>query len=175
LYAIGFNWLNWDDSEQRTYLDSIQPGTTIEVPSFLSQPDDTFELEDENNFLGISAALNVDVVLGDYAVDLTLSGQRTEYQQGEFDLDIKYVIPGSDAQRSFTVEYDTKTETLSAKNAEGVSLQIIEPETVEGEEVDEEAEVEIGKIMVGAEVAATIFKRGSIVLVKYTDGAIESL
>ncbi len=85
------------------------------------------------------------------------------------------MIPGSDAQRSFTVEFDTKTETLSAKNAEGVSLQIIEPETVEGEEVDEEAEVEIGKIMVGEEVAATIFKRGSIVLIKYRDGAIESL
>ena len=164
-----------DAGEETTYASSVTPGSTVNIPTYFKNPEDTFELEDENNFLGISAALNVDVVLGDYAVDLTLSGQRTEYQQGEFDLDIKYVIPGSDAQRSFTVEFDTKTETLSAKNAEGVSLQIIESETVEGEEVDEEAEVEIGKIMVGEEVAATIFKRGSIVLVKYTDGAIESL
>jgi hypothetical protein len=164
-----------DAGEETTYASSVTPGSTVNIPTYFKNPEDTFELEDENNFLGISAALNVDVVLGDYAVDLTLSGQRTEYQQGEFDLDIKYVIPGSDAQRSFTVEFDTETETLSAKNAEGVSLQIIESETVEGEEVDEEAEVEIGKIMVGEEVAATIFKRGSIVLVKYTDGAIESL
>ena len=53
-----------------------------------------------------------------------------------------------------------------------LSLEIIEPETVEGEE---DAEVEIGKIMVGEEVAATILKRGSIVLIKYTGGVIESL
>ena len=154
---------------------TLKPGDTLDAVTGFSYPEDTFELEDEDNFLDISAALNVDVVLGDYAVDLTLSGVRTELEHGEFDLDIKYVIPGSEAQRSFTVEYDTKTESLSAKNAEGVSLEIIEPETVEGEEVDEEAEVEIGKIMVGEEVAATILKRGSIVLIKYTDGAIESL
>jgi hypothetical protein len=164
-----------ESGEKTTYANSVSPGSTVNIPTYLNDPEDTFELEDENNFLGISAALNVDVVLGDYAVDLTLSGQRTEYEQGEFDLDIKYVIPGSDAQRSFTVEYDTKTETLSAKNAEGVSLEIIEPEPVAGEEVDPDAEVEIGKIMVGEEVAATILKRGSIVLIKYTDGAIESL
>jgi len=163
-----------EDGQPIYYRDLILPNASIDIPVGFD-PVDTFELEDENTFLGISAALNVDVVLGDYAVDLTLSGQRTEYEQGEFDLDIKYVIPGSDAQRSFTVEYDTKTETLSAKNAEGVSLEIIEPEPVAGEEVDPDAEVEIGKIMVGEEVAATILKRGSIVLIKYTDGAIESL
>ncbi|TMN91702.1 hypothetical protein CWB72_06260 [Pseudoalteromonas phenolica] len=165
---------SYGEGQSTSYAEQLQPGATVAVPTYLD-PADTFELEDEDNFLDISAALNVDVVLGDYAVDLTLSGVRTELEHGEFDLDIKYVIPGSEAQRSFIVEYDTKTESLSAKNAEGVSLEIIEPETVEGEEVDEEAEVEIGKIMVGEEVAATILKRGSIVLIKYTDGAIESL
>ncbi|ALO43348.1 hypothetical protein [Pseudoalteromonas phenolica] len=161
----------YNSNTDSDYFDSIQVNTATVVPTYF-MPEDTFELEDENNFLDISAALNLDVVLGDYEVDLTLSGQRTELEQGELDLDIKYAIPGSDAQRSFTVEYDTKTETLSAKNAEGVSLEIIEPETVEGEE---DAEVEIGKIMVGEEVAATILKRGSIVLIKYTGGVIESL
>ncbi|MAD89315.1 MAG: hypothetical protein CMK64_06380 [Pseudoalteromonas sp.] len=164
-----------DAGEETTYASSVTPGSTVNIPTYFKNPEDTFELEDENNFLDISAALNVDVVLGDYAVDLTLSGQRTELEQGKLELDIKYIIPGSDAQRSFMVEYDTKTESLSAKNTEGVSLVLVDKGEISDEDADAGVEVEIGKIMVGEEVAATILKRDSIVLIKYTDGVIESL
>ncbi|WP_404393262.1 hypothetical protein [Pseudoalteromonas phenolica] len=172
--SFQINLHTYGDGQFETYADQLQPGATVSVPAYL-YPDDTFELEDENNFLDISAALNVDVVLGDYAVDLTLSGQRTELEQGKLELDIKYIIPGSDAQRSFMVEYDTKTESLSAKNTEGVSLVLIDKGEISDEDADAGVEVEIGKIMVGEEVAATILKRDSIVLIKYTDGVIESL
>ncbi|MGS0495751.1 hypothetical protein ACU8V4_00200 [Pseudoalteromonas mariniglutinosa] len=136
---------------------------------YLTQPELGTNVENEETFLDVNAALNVQVKVGEYNLELNLTGERTELEQGKLALDVKYLLPESDKQRSFIVSYDTKLETLSATNAENVKLVLAEP-------ADEDAEQQVlGTIMVGDEKAAEIVKRDSLVLIVYENGIVETL
>lgn len=142
---------------------------TYTIDMYLAQPELGSNVENEETFLDVNAALNVQVEMGEYSLDLNLTGERTELEQGKLALDVKYLLPESDKQRSFIVNYDTKLETLSATNAENVKLVLAEP-------VDEDAEKQVlGTIMVGDEKAAEIVKRDSLVLIVYENGIVETL
>ncbi|WP_064435226.1 hypothetical protein [Pseudoalteromonas neustonica] len=139
------------------------------IDMYLAQPELGTVVEDEDTFLDINAALNVQVKVGEYNVDLNLSGERTDLDDGKLVLDVKYQLPNSDKQRSFMVKYDTKLETLSAVNAENVTLMLAESDG------GDTAEQVLGTIMVGDEKAAEIVKRDGLVLIVYTNGTVESL
>ncbi|AZZ96047.1 hypothetical protein [Pseudoalteromonas sp. R3] len=135
----------------------------------IGKPDNTYQIENETNYLDVSAAMNVNVTLGEYHVDLSLLGQRTDFKAGELELDVDYQLPGSELKRSFTVYYNTETQQLSANNAEGVSLVMAEADT------DTQGEQTLGTIMVGEEQAARIVKRDSGVFIIYSNEQIETL
>ncbi|MCF2906969.1 hypothetical protein L1285_01250 [Pseudoalteromonas sp. DL2-H2.2] len=135
------------------------------------KPNDTYQIETETNYLDISAAMNVNVKLGEYHVDLSLVGQRTDFKAGELELDVNYQVPGSELKRSFTVFYNTQTEQLSANNAEGVTLVMAETNSDD----DSEGEQTLGTIMVGDEQAARIVKRDAGVFIIYANEQIETL
>ncbi|KPH95484.1 hypothetical protein AMS58_07105 [Pseudoalteromonas porphyrae] len=139
------------------------------IDMYLAQPELGTVVEDEDTFLDINAALNVQVKVGEYNLDLNLSGERTDLDDGKLALDVKYQLPNSDKQRSFMVKYDTKLETLSAVNAENVTLMLAESDG------GDTAEQVLGTIMVGDEKAAEIVKREGLVLIVYTNGTVESL
>ncbi|MDQ9093299.1 hypothetical protein RC083_17105 [Pseudoalteromonas haloplanktis] len=142
---------------------------TYKIDMYLTQPELGTNVENEETFLDVNAALNVQVKVGEYNLELNLTGERTELEQGKLALDVKYLLPESDKQRSFIVSYDTKLETLSATNAENVKLVLAEP-------ADEDAEQQVlGTIMVGDEKAAEIVKRDSLVLIVYENGIVETL
>jgi len=142
---------------------------TYTIDMYLAQPELGSNVENEETFLDVNAALNVQVEVGEYNLELNLTGERTELEQGKLALDVKYLLPDSDKQRSFIVSYDTKLETLSATNAENVKLVLAESD-------DEEAEQQVlGTIMVGDEKAAEIVKRDSLVLIVYENGTVETL
>lgn len=142
---------------------------TYTIDMYLAQPELGSNVENEETFLDVNAALNVQVEVGEYNLELNLTGERTELEQGKLALDVKYLLPDSDKQRSFIVSYDTKLETLSATNAENVKLVLVESD-------DEEAEQQVlGTIMVGDEKAAEIVKRDSLVLIVYENGTVETL
>lgn len=142
---------------------------TYTIDMYLAQPELGSNVENEETFLDVNAALNVQVKVGEYNLELNLTGERTELEQGKLALDVKYQLPESDKQRSFIVSYDTKLETLSATNAENVKLVLAEPE-------DEDAEQQVlGTIMVGDEKAAEIVKRDSLMLIVYENGTVETL
>ncbi|KNC67446.1 hypothetical protein AC626_10735 [Pseudoalteromonas rubra] len=134
------------------------------------KPNDTYQIETESNYLDISAAMNVNVKLGEYHVDLSLVGQRTDFKAGELELEVDYQVPGSELKRSFTVFYNTETEQLSANNAEGVTLELAETNSD-----DSEGEQTLGTIMVGEEQAAKIVKRDAGVFIIYANEQIETL
>lgn len=136
----------------------------------MGEPDNTYQIETESNYLDISAAMNVNVKLGEYHVDLSLVGQRTDFKAGELELEVDYQVPGSELKRSFTVFYNTETEQLSANNAEGVTLELAETNSD-----DSEDEQTLGTIMVGEEQAAKIVKRDAGVFIIYANEQIETL
>lgn len=141
----------------------------------ITSPANTSVFEDESTFLDLSAALSVSVTLQDYEVDLMLSGQRTELEDGQFEFNATYQTPDTEGQRSFKVMVESlDSDSIIATNAEGVVLVMSEPADVaEGED-----EV-LGEIRVGAQaiVAAQIIRRDGVVLIQYNDadGTIESL
>lgn len=142
---------------------------TYKINMYLAQPELGTNVENEETFLDVNAALNVQVKVGEYNLELNLTGERTELEQGKVALNVKYLLPESDKQRSFIVSYDTKLETLSATNAENVKLVLAESE-------DDAAEQQVlGTIMVGDEKAAEIVKRDSLVLIVYENGTVETL
>jgi hypothetical protein len=142
---------------------------TYKIDMYLAQPELGTNLESEETFLDVNAALNVQVKVGEYNLELSLMGERTELEQGQLSLDVKYLLPESDKQRRFSVSYDTKLETLSATNSENVKLVLVESK-------DETAEQQVlGTIMVGDEKAAEIVKRDSLVLIVYENGTVETL
>ncbi|MDN3378272.1 MULTISPECIES: hypothetical protein [unclassified Pseudoalteromonas] len=142
---------------------------TYTIDMYLTQPELGTNVENEETFLDVNAALNVQVKVGEYNLELNLTGERTELEQGKLALDVKYQLPESDKLRSFIVSYDTKLETLSATNAENVKLILADSD-------DEQAEQQVlGTIMVGDEKAAEIVKRDSLVLIVYENGTVETL
>ena len=145
-------------------LESIVVNSTTTFDAYLIESDDNI-LENEDNFINVNAALTLEAVLGDYEVKAQLSGKRTAFSEGKFDLELTYNLPGEDAQRSFTVHADTEEEgKLTANNFEGVVLVLEEPaEDTEGTQV-------IGKILVGPTlVAATIEDRDGVIVIVYSN------
>jgi hypothetical protein len=148
-------------------LDSITAGSTTMFDGINIEADSLDSLEDEDTFLNVNAALTLEAILGDYQVKLQLSGERTAIENGAFNLNMSYRLPGADTQRSFTAHYNTKVEgRLTANNTDGVVLVM--------NDADEEATGTqvLGQILVGptAIVAATIKKReNGLIVVVYSD------
>ncbi|WP_125781162.1 hypothetical protein [Pseudoalteromonas rubra] len=155
----------------QVYVYYYQTRDSYDAFTRIGVPDDTYQIETETNYLDISAAMNVNVKLGEYHVDLSLIGQRTDFKAGELELDVDYQVPGSELKRSFTVYYNTQTEQLSANNAEGVTLVMAETNSEDGNE----GEQTLGTIMVGEEQAARIVKRDAGVFIIYANEQIETL
>ena len=141
-------------------------GSTTVFDGYNTAADATNSLEDEESFLDVNAALTLEAILGDYQVKLQLSGERSALEDGMFDLDMSYRLPGADTQRSFTAHYNTEVEgRLTANNADGVVLVLNEPdEDATGTQV-------LGQILVGptAIVAATIEDRDGAIFIVYAD------
>lgn len=153
-------------------IDTITTNSTTMFDGYNTETANTSILEDESTFLGVNAALTLEAILGDYQVKLQLSGERTAFENGEFDLNMSYRLPGEEMQRSFTVHYNTEEEgRLTANNFEGVVLVLDEPED------DAQGTQVLGKILVGptAIVAATIEDRDGIIMIIYSDETTESL
>ena len=147
-------------------LDSIIANSTTMFDGYNIEADDNNILEDEDTFLDVNAALTLEAILGDYQVKLQLSGERTALEQGAFDLDMSYRLPGADTQRSFTAHYNTEVEgRLTANNTDGVVLVLNEPDE------DATGTQELGQILVGptAIVAATIEDRDGAIFIVYAD------
>ena len=153
---------------QNTEFNSLQVGTSAQFNPFLLAPE-KIAMEDEDNFLKVNAALNVNLMLGGYHIDLDLAAQREQLQEGKLELSVEYQLPQSDKQRSFMVYYDTAQHSLTANNAEGVKLELVAIED------DTAAEIVIGKIIVGSDEAAKIVRRDNLVLIIYANGTVESL
>ncbi|MDP7593272.1 MAG: DUF5011 domain-containing protein [Litorilituus sp.] len=153
-------------------LSSLTADSTTTFDGYNTQADSRNSLEDAEAYLGVNAALTLEALLGDYQVKLQLSGTRTALEQGAFDLDMSYRLPGEDSQRSFTIHHNTEEEGLvTANNADGVVLVLEEPvEEATGTQV-------IGQILVGptAIVAATIEDRDGIIVIVYSDETTETL
>ncbi len=155
-------------------IDSIVASSTTMFDAYNTEADSKSLLEDADTFLDVNAALTLEAILGEYQVKLQLSGERTGLEDGVFDLEMSYRLPGEDSQRSFTVHANTEEEgRFTANNFEGVVLVLNEPdEDATGTQV-------IGQILVGptAIVAATIEDRSGAIFIVYTDddGTVESL
>ncbi len=154
----------------------FEPGNTTSYDVYVVEPDSTEILESEDNYLDLAASLSVGLVLQDYEVNLMLSGERTEFEDGKFALDLSYKTPDSELQRTFNVKVESMfSDSFLMTNAEGVILRMTgnEDEGTEGEDVV------IGTITVGANatLAAEIIVRDSTILIRYNDenGTIESL
>lgn len=162
VYFNDFGGIEYEMSEEE--LLAITANSTTSFDAILVEPNSTSSFENEENYLNVNAALTLEAVLGDYEVKAQLSGDRTSFSEGKFGLELTYSLPGEDAQRSFTVNYDTQEEgQLTAKNFEDVVLVLEEAdENVSGTQV-------IGQILVGptAIVAATIEDRDGIIVIVY--------
>ena len=141
-----------------------------------SRPDkESALLENKDTFLQGNAALSLETVLGDYQVNIQLSGEKTALEDGDFELSLAYKLPDDSAQRSFEVKSNTQTaDTLIITNVDGVTLTLTKlPED------NPTNEVVLGTIMVGegaeAGQAAKIVDRNELILVVYSDGSVESL
>ena len=147
-------------------INSVTAGSTLMFDAINTKADTRVSSENENTFIDINAALTLEAILGDYQVKVQLSGERTALQNGDFELDMSYRLPGETTQRSFTAHYNTNMENrLTANNADGVVLVLNEPaENATGTQV-------IGQILVGptAIVAATIEDRNGLVFIVYAD------
>lgn len=142
-----------------------------ELSAYITEATEFESLENEDVFLDINAALSLEVVLGQYEIDLMLSGERTALKEGEFDLSMSYKLPDDTVQRSFTVSVDTAdSETITAKNSEGVVLVM--------KELDDDSDSNvIGTILVGSSAvkAAEIQDRDGIIMIVYSDETTETL
>jgi len=154
------------EGKNKDKLLAITAGSTTLFDGINTSADTNNLLEDENTFLKGNAALTLEAILGDYQVKMQLSGERTAFEAGEFDLAMSYRLPDEASQRSFTVQYNTEEEdSLTASNFEGVVLVLKEADDkVSGTQV-------IGQILVGPEQfeAATIEDRDGAVFIIYSD------
>ncbi|ALO33779.1 hypothetical protein CMT41_02890 [Colwellia sp. MT41] len=159
---IGKVEVNFDEDK----LDLLVADSTTMFDGYNTEADSDNVFEDEDTFLNVNAALTLEAILGDYEVKIQLSGERTALEAGIFDLAMSYRLPGENAQRSFTVHYNTEEEgRLTANNFEGVVLVLNEPdEDATGIQI-------LGHILVGptAIVAATIEDRDGIIMIVYAD------
>jgi hypothetical protein len=150
-------------------IDLLTAGSSNTFDAINTYPAIDESLENEEVFLDINAALALDVVLGQYEVNLTLSGERTGLDDGIFDLAMSYKLPDETEQRSFVVHANTMEEgTFSANNSEGVFLIL--------QELDEDSDSNvIGTIFANGIQAAQIEDRDGLIVIVYTDETNESL
>jgi hypothetical protein len=169
-YLDGIGRLSLKDNDEEYA--ALTMGSTTSFDLYNTMPDVTTSLENTDVFLDVNAALALEVVLGEYQVNLTLSGERTSLDDGKFDVAMSYKLPNETEQRSFVIHANTEEEgTLSANNSEDVLLVLRElPE-------DSDSNV-IGTIVVGAAAveAAQIQDRGNgLIMIVYADGTTDSL
>jgi len=157
--------------------DSLVADSTTLFDGYNTVADTRDSLEDEDNFLNVNAAISLEAILGDYQVKLQLSGDRSALEQGAFDLDMSYRLPGADTQRSFTVQYNTEEEgQVTVKNADDVVLLLEEPDENIDHTDSTTGPVVIGRIIVGpTTVAATIENRDDIIVIVYSDETTDTL
>jgi len=151
---------------------TVLANTSINFDAYVTAPDSTESLENEDVFLDASAALTVEAILGDYQVKLILSGQRTAFEDGKFDLEMSYKRPDDESMRKFVAHMQTdEAGTLTVNNSEGVLLIINELEEGADSNV-------IGTIVVGRTLikAAEIQDRGDgLITIVYEDEFMETL
>ncbi len=172
LDGIGKIEIDFSDED----LAAITAGSTTMFDAYNTEADDRYSLEDDETFLDVNAALTLEAMLGDYEVRVQLSGDRTALDDGTFDLEMVYRLPGDEAQRSFTAHADTEQDdTLTITNTEDVTVtitEISEDDANAGESV-------LGTIVVGTGEEAVqvgqIVDRDGLILIVYTDGVVESL
>ncbi|QHJ11850.1 hypothetical protein FX988_02086 [Paraglaciecola mesophila] len=155
-------------------LSTLAAGASTSFDVVIAEPDSKTKLEDDETYFDVNAALSVGVTLGDYVLDLTLQGQRSAREEGQFSLDVQYQIPDEDTQRSFTVNANTEQEdAYVVRNNENVTLVLSNVQA----QADAEGEASLGQIIVGsnAEVAAEIVDRDGVIMVLYADETVESL
>ena len=155
-------------------LSTLAAGASTSFDAVIAEPESSTMLEDDETYFDVNAALSVGVTLGDYVLDLTLQGQRSAREEGQFSLDVQYQIPDEETQRSFTVNANTEQEdAYIVRNSESVTLVLSNVEAP----ADAQGEASLGQILVGsnAEVAAEIVDRDGVIMVLYADEPVESL
>ena len=152
-------------------INTLTQGMTTSFDAYVTYPESTESLENNDVFLDVNAALSLETILGDYQVNLMLSGERTALNEGKFDLDMQYKLPNEEAMRKFSVHMKTeKAGRMTANNSEGVLMVLKEPEAGVDSNV-------IGTIVVGAaaEKVADIEDRDSGIVIVYSNGEVETL
>ena len=152
-------------------INTLTQGMTTSFDAYVTYPESTESLENNDVFLDVNAALSLETILGDYQVNLMLSGERTALNEGKFDLDMQYKLPNEEAMRKFSVHMKTeKAGRMTANNSEGVLMALKEPEAGVDSNV-------IGTIVVGAaaEKVADIEDRDSGIVIVYSNGEVETL
>jgi hypothetical protein len=147
-------------------------GKTVNFDMHNVVAEKTESIENEETFLDVNAALSLQVILGEYQVDLQLSGDRTGLEEGKFDLDMSYKLPGEELQRSFVAHANTEQmNMLTLTNSEGVTVNLSNSAEADA------SEVVLGTITVGddEEQVAQIVNRDGLVLIVYADGTVEAL
>lgn len=180
---------SWLENARGNYLSTYLEGvgevevmlTTEEVSSIVADSSNSFDavnthpdsdesLENEDVFLDVNAALSLEAILGDYQVNLMLSGNRTALDEGKFDLEMSYKLPDDENMRKFIAHMKTdEANRLTVNNSEGVLLIL--------NESDDEASNVIGSIVVGSSATkvADIEDRNGVIWIVYTDKSEETM
>ena len=152
-------------------LNTLAPGETTTFDAYITYPAITDSLENNDVFLDVNAALSLETILGDYQVNLMLSGERTALSEGKFDLNMQYKLPDEATMRKFSVHMKTdEASRMTMNNSEGVLMVLKEPEEGSTSNV-------IGTIVVGAaaEKVADIEDRDGGIFIVYSNGEVETL
>lgn len=168
-YVDGVGRLELNANEED--FEAVTANSITKLDAYVTEPESTKLLENKDVFLDASAALTVEAILGEYQVKLILSGQRTAFNDGKFDLEMSYKLPDEENVRKFIAHMKTdEAGTFTVNNSEGVLLIMNELE--EGSESNV-----IGTIYVGptAVKAAEIQVRESGITIVYEDGVMETL
>ncbi|NQZ86465.1 MAG: hypothetical protein HRT54_02665 [Colwellia sp.] len=151
-------------------LSTLTADSTSMFDAYVTHPDSTKSLENEDVFLDASAALSLEAILGDYQVKLMLSGNRTALNDGEFDLEMSYKLPDDENMRKFIARMKTdEAGSFSVHNSEGVLLII--------NDSDDSTTDVIGSIVVGSSATkvADIEDRDGVIWIVYSDETTETL
>lgn len=149
---------------------ALTADSTTTFDAYIIHPDSQESLENEDVFLDVSAALSLEAILGDYQVNLMLSGNRTAMNEGKFDLEMSYKLPGDENMRKFIAHMKTdQAGSFSVNNSEGVLLII--------NESDNATTDVIGRIVVGSSATkvADIEDRNGVIWFVFSDETTESL
>jgi len=171
-WVDGLGYLNVDfDEADLKVIEAL--GTTDSSTTFdakLTSLDSGYGLESADNYIDASAKLTVNVVLGDYNLEVDVSANRTAIDAADAVVTATYQVPGEDTQRRFAINFATdKEDTVTVTNSEGVTIVLTDPND------DTSAQVELGKVMVGDEQVAKIVSRDGTILIVYSDGSVKSL